>query len=142
MVKAAQFFLEGDIELLSAALNYNDKLGVDIYGDAMFTNASGQVAQVSFGFDYFYQCHYEILGTKGKLVVEKAFTPQPGFSPWVQLENQDNVERFTLPSDNYYINMLNYFVDTVRTETDWHSHLDAILSQAKLLDEIRIRSFR
>ena len=38
--------------------------------------------------------------------------------------------------------MLNYFVDTVRTETDWHSHLDAILSQAKLLDEIRIRSFR
>ena len=75
-------------------------------------------------------------------MVEKAFTPQPGFCPWVQLENLDNVERFTLPSDNYYINMLNYFVDTVRTETDWHSHLDAILSQAKLLDEIRIRSFR
>ena len=142
VVKAAQIFLGYNITLLGAALHYDDKLDVDICGDAMFSNSNGQVAQVSFGFNYHYQCHYEILGTKGKLVVEKAFTPQPGFSPWVQLENQDNVERFTLPSDNYYINMLNYFVDTVRTETDWHSHLDAILSQAKLLDEIRIRSFR
>jgi len=142
VVKAAQLFLEGDIELLGAALNYNDKLGVDIYGDAMLTNASGQVAQVSFGFDYFYQCHYEILGTKGKLVVEKAFTPPPGFSPWVRLEHPEHVERFTLPPDNHYVNMLRFFANAVRSGNDWHSHLDDILRQAKLLDEIRKESSR
>ena len=142
VVKAAQIFLEGDIELLSAALHYDDKLGVDIYGDAMFTNASGQVAQVSFGFDYYYQCCYEILGTQGKLVVERAFTPPPGYSPWVRLEHPDNVERFELPPDNHYVNMLNFFADAVSTGDDWHIHLDAILQQAKLLDEIRERGLK
>ena len=100
------------------------------------------MAQVSFGFDFYYQCQYEILGTRGKLVAERAFTPPSDLSPWVCLEQSEKMERFTLPPDNHYVNMLRFFANAVRSENDWHNHLDAILRQAKLLDAIRKESPR
>ena len=137
VVKVSTLFLGNDLTLLGAALKYDTDLGVDIYGDAMFKNAEGQIAQVSFGFNYYYQCHYELLGTEGKLIVERAFTPPPGFRPVVWLEHQDLKQRFTLPADNHYINMLRFFATAVRNEQDFSTHWDALLWQAKHLDTIR-----
>jgi len=137
VVKASSLFLGSDLTLLGAALKYDDDLGVDIYGDALFKNPKGQIAQVSFGFNYHYQCHYELLGTKGKLIVERAFTPPPDFRPVVRLEHQDRKQEFTLPADNHYVKMLNFFATTVKTETDFPIYWDALLHQAKLLDMIR-----
>ena len=140
VVKASQLFLGSDLKVLGAKLKYDDDLGVDIYGDAMFKNNMGQIAQVSFGFNYFYQCNYEFLGTKGKLVVERAFTPPPGFRPTVHLEYQDRKQEFTLAEDNYYANMCRFFARTVITQNDFQTHWDALISQAKLLDAIRKES--
>lgn len=137
VVKTARIFLGNSLELLGATLKYDEKTGVDIYGDAMLKNASGQVAQVSFGFDYFYQCHYELLGTKGKLVVERAFTPPPGFQPSVRIEHQGDRQNISLPADNHYINMSRFFATTIRSESNWAEHYDSLLKQSKLIDAIR-----
>ncbi len=137
VVKAATLFLGDDLTLLGAALKYDDEHRVDFYGDAMFKNPNGQVAQVSFGFNYYYQCHYELLGSKGKLIVDRAFTPPPGFRPVARLEYQDREQKFTLPSDNHYVNMLRFFASTVRYKQDFSTHWNALLRQAKLLGMIR-----
>jgi NDP-hexose-3-ketoreductase len=137
VVKASQLFLGPDLNILGANLKYNEDLGVDIYGDAMFKNNMEQIAQVSFGFDYYYQCNYELLGTKGKLVVERAFTPPPGLRPTVSLEHQDRKQMITLSEDNYYVNMWRYFARTVINREDFQMHWDALICQAKLLDDIR-----
>ena len=137
VVKTARIFLGNSLELLGATLKYDEKTGVDIYGDAMLKNASGQVAQVSFGFDYFYQCHYELLGTKGKLVVERAFTPPPGFQPSVRIEHQGDRQNISLPADNHYINMSRFFANTIRSENNWAEHYDSLLRQSELIDAIR-----
>jgi|APSaa5957512622_1039677.scaffolds.fasta_scaffold31919_1 predicted dehydrogenase len=140
VVKAAQLFLGFDLKLLGASLFYDHELGVDIYGDALLKNHQGQVAQLSFGFNYYYQCCCEFLGTKGKLILEKAFTPAPGFKPIVRLEYQDFKKEIMLPSDNHYLNMCNFFVKTVKFPNEYSTHLETILNQVKLLDKIRKES--
>jgi dTDP-3,4-didehydro-2,6-dideoxy-alpha-D-glucose 3-reductase len=137
VVKAAQIFLGSDLKLLGATLKYDEKTGVDIYGDAMLKNSKGQVAQISFGFDLHYQCNYELLGTKGKLVVERAFTPPPDFQPSVRLEHQGNMTSLSLPADNHYLNMSHFFANSVRDKSVWSGHWDSLLNQAKWIDAIR-----
>ncbi len=41
----------------------------------------GLVSQISFGFDNYYQCNYEIWGSKGKVIVDRAFTAGPDITP-------------------------------------------------------------
>ena len=137
VVKAATLFIGSDLILLGAALKYDDVLGVDIYGDAMFKNYKGQIAQVSFGFNYFYQCNCEFLGSKGKLVVERAFTPPPGFRPVVRVEKQDKSTKITLPADNHYVNMFSFFADAVKKQGDFSTHWNDLLVQSELLESIR-----
>jgi NDP-hexose-3-ketoreductase len=137
VVKAAQIYLGNDLKILGATLKYDEKTGVDIYGDVMLKNSIGQVAQLSFGFDYYYQCNYEFLGTKGKLVVDRAFTPPPEFEPPVRLEHQDSRENISLPADNHYLNMSRFFADTIRNTSRWDVHWDSLLRQAELMDAIR-----
>ena len=136
-VKAARLFLGDELEIVGSILNLDRESGVDIYGEAMVRNEEGQVAQLAFGFNYFYQCNYEILGSKGKLVVPRAFTPKPGFQPTVYLEKQGVKEEYTLPADDHFINMFRSFSETVKNGGDYQTEGDELLNQARLLDNIR-----
>lgn len=142
VTKVVRLLLGDETGLLASTLAYDSDLGVDIYGDAMFENTKGQVAQVSFGFDYFYQCNLELLGTKGKLIVERLFTPPPGFSPVVRIEQQGRRQEISLPPDNHYSNMIEYFSKTIRDKKDFSTHWDSITAQARLLDAIAKDSSR
>jgi predicted dehydrogenase len=136
VVKAAQMFLGSKLKLGGAFLNYDKHLGVDICGGAIFKNNKNQIAHVSFSFDNFYQCNYEIWGSKGKIIADRAFTPPPGYSPTVILEKQDHRQEFVIKPDNHFINILNEFRRALH-EQDFRRHWDASLKQASLLDQIR-----
>ncbi len=137
VVKAAELFLGHEVEPVSATLVYDKALGVDIHGHASLANPLGQCAQVSFGFDYFYQCRYELLGSKGKLSVERAFTPPPGFRSTACLEVQDHCHHFTLPADNHYAKMWRFFAERIRGPEDREPDYEALLRQAKRLETLR-----
>ena len=136
VIMIVRLLLGDDLDLLGSALQYNSDLGVDIYGDAMFRNAQGQVAQVSFGFDYYYQCNLELLGTKGKLTVDRLFTPPPGFSPVVRIEHQGRKQELSLRPDNHYANMIGCFSKTILEKEGFSSHWDSLVAQARLLEAI------
>jgi predicted dehydrogenase len=137
VLKAAQAFLGPEASLAGAVLHYDNEHEVDIYGEAMLRGAGGKVAQVAFGFDYFYQCRYELLGTKGKLFVDRAFTPPPGLRPVVRFEEQDRTKEFVLPADNHYRNMLSFFsAEAGRPET-YEAHWEEALQQARLIEALR-----
>lgn len=136
IVKIVRLLLGNDLDLLGSTLEFDEDLNVDIYGDAMFRNSQGQVAQVSFGFDYYYQCNLELLGTKGKLIIERLFTPPPGFSPVVRIEQQGIKKEIVLPSDNHYLNMIQYFSKTILDKRDFSQHWNSIIAQSCILDAI------
>lgn len=136
VVKAAQLFLGSGLSVGGAFLKYDSELDVDIYGGAILKNDKDQIANVSFSFDNYYQCIYEIWGTKGKITADRAFTSPPGFSPKILLEKQDDRQEFVIEPDNHFINILKEFHRSI-IDKDFRKHWDDALEQARLLDLIR-----
>ena len=136
MCKVSQLLLGTGCDVLGSSLQIDEETGVELYGEAMFRNAAGQVAQVAFGFDYFYQCRVELLGTRGKLSTNRVFTAPPGFEPVLLIEKQGESEEIKLEADNHFVNMWNWFACEVQSG-DFSSHCKILLDQARLLDEIR-----
>ena len=134
--KAAQLLLGTGLEVLGASLQFDPDAGVDAYGEAMFRNASGQVAQVAFGFDYFYQCRVELLGTKGKLSTNRVFTAPPEFEPTMLIETPKGAEEVSLPADNHYVKMWKEFAKEVQSG-EYNDLWKLLLDQARLIDRVR-----
>ncbi|HEY9082953.1 MAG TPA: Gfo/Idh/MocA family oxidoreductase [Vicingaceae bacterium] len=134
-VRASQLFLGNDLNVKAASLSYNEN-GVDIFGGAFLKNKNGLFSEVAFGFDNFYQCNYEIWGSKGKITAHRAFTPAPDFKPHITVEQQGEKFNIEVPAENHFINILHEFVKNIRKQ-NYKSKYDEILNQAKLIQEIR-----
>ena len=140
-VKAAQLFLGNDLKLLNAVLYIDQENTVDIYGNCTLISQKGIVAQLSFGFDNFYQCNYEFWGSKGRLKAEKAFTPKPGEKPVMLLEKQGASEKIIMEPDDHFAGILKEFYTSVVTRQH-QLHIDALLAQSKLLSDIQDQSIK
>ena len=135
-VRAAQFLLGNDYEVKAANLKHDPETGTNIYGGAFMENGSGISAQLGFGFDHYYQGNYEIWGSKGKIIVERAFTPKPGFSPAITLEKQGEKHTWQMQPDNHFIGSVKEFYRAI-TKNDQEKHYREVLVQSKALDDIR-----
>lgn len=138
-IKAAQLFLGANLRVTSAVLHYDRDQGVDIHGSASLVSDAGVAAQVAFGFDNYYQCNYEIWGSTGNLVAERAFTPPPAMKPPLRLETQGKIEDLTAPADDHFVGALREFRRAI-LERDIERHLGEALTQSRLLSEIRARA--
>jgi len=138
-IKAAQIFLGYDVTVKASNLFIDRTLGVDIYGSAYISSNTSIAAEIGFGFDNFYQCNYEIWGSKGKVTALRAFTPQPDYSPRIILEKDNHRKEFSVPPDNHFVNILKEFLRAIK-EKDVESHYSKLLNQAKLQEEIRLLS--
>ncbi len=135
-VRAVQFLLGNDFEVKAANLKYDPKTGTNIYGGAFMENGRGISGQIGFGFDHFYQGNYEIWGSKGKLLVDRAFTPKPDFSPKIILEKQGERHEYQMKADNHFTGSLREFYRAI-AEGDQEKHYREVLAQSKALDDIR-----
>ncbi|HOU59753.1 MAG TPA: Gfo/Idh/MocA family oxidoreductase [Kiritimatiellia bacterium] len=136
MTKVSQLLLGLGLEVRGASLQMDEETGVDRYGEAMLRNAQGQVAQVAFGFDYYYQCRVELLGTKGKVSSNRVLTAPPDHVPSLSIETPNGSCEEMLPPDNHYVKMWRWFADAVASG-EYQSHWDILCDQAHLLNEIR-----
>ena len=139
-IRAARFFLGDNLTGIGANMFIDKVSGVDIYGAAMFRNDANQVAQISFGFDNYYQCNYMIWGSKGAITVKRAYTIPPWMEPEVTVEKQGLVKNFTLPPENHFQLMLDYFCKEVLNDKNYESHYSSIIEQARLLEYARNNS--
>ena len=137
-VRASQLFLGNDIWVEGATLN-NINTEVDLFGGAYLKSSNGMFAEVAFGFDNFYQCNYEIWGSKGKIMAQRAFTPGAKFKPTITLEQQSEVFNYEIDAENHFVNILNEFKRCV-LENDVETKYEEILNQSRLLQELKIKS--
>ena len=135
-VKASQWFLGNQLEVTSAILYMDAEKQVDIYGNASLINERGVVAQVSFGFDNFYQCNYEFWGSTGRIFADRAFTPKPTENPFMLLEKQGDQKKIEMPADNHFARILESFYNSI-VSGNHQVHIDEIVNQARLLTNIK-----
>ncbi len=134
-VRASQLFLGDDIKVEAATLNTMNT-DVDLFGGAYLKSPNGMFAEVAFGFDNFYQCNYEIWGSKGKIIVPRSFTPGAEFKPVITLEQQGDTINYEIEAENHFVNILNEFKRCV-LENDFEPKYSEILNQSRLLQELK-----
>jgi len=138
-IRASQLFLGDNLAVEAARLNIVEGREVDIFGGAFLTNPAGVVAELAFGFDNYYQCNYEIWGSKGKITAHKSFTPRPNEKPMITLEKQDIKQDFAAKPDNHFKNILTEFSKCICTK-DFESKYHEILNQSSLIQAVRDKS--
>lgn len=133
----ATFFIMGDeFEVKSANLFFDTTKRTNIFGSAVLNGNNGISSQIAFGFDNYYQCNYEIWGSKGKITVERAFTPKPDFSPSILLENADGKNTIIAEADDHFKKALLEFYDVVIKDKK-AKHYKEILQQSNALEKIK-----
>lgn len=134
-VRASQLFLGNDLTVAASNLNDNN-YNVDIFGGAFLQSKNGAFSEVAFGFDNFYQCNYELWGSKGKITAQRAFTPSADFKPTITLEVQGEVFNYEVNAENHFVNILNEFKRCI-FENDKENKYVEILNQSRLLQELK-----
>jgi NDP-hexose-3-ketoreductase len=137
-VRAAQLFLGQGLRVRGATLRQDAQLGVDTGGAALLADGDGVTAQVTFGLAHAYTSRYSFVGSRGRLMLDHVFTPPATHRPTVRLDRQDYREERTLPAADQYACSVVAFADAVRGRGD--RGVDAMLRQAELIDEIRLRA--
>lgn len=133
-VRAASFILGEPLTVKSSCIKYNET-GASIYGSGFLVSAGGVPVSVSFGFDNFYQCKYEIWGSKGKITALKAFTPKEKESPVLLLETNEGMKQFVCDSDNHFEKAMIEFARRIQLGRQ-SFYDDEILQQSRLLEQI------
>lgn len=138
-IKLSQIILGQNISVIASALRYDGIQEVDLGGGAFLKQDHGNLyAEISFGFDNYYQCSLEVYGSLGKLSTNRIFTSPPGYRPVIQVETQKSGKRLVeIEADNHFVNMLNYFQQTIgNTELQEEEYCQNI-QQARLIKEFK-----
>lgn len=135
-VRAVHFIMGDDFVVKAANLYHDPELKTNICGGAFLDNGKGISAQIAFGMDHYYQCNYEIWGSKGKITVDRAFTPKPDYSPLIVLEKQGERHEYQMKPDNHFIGSIKEFYRTI-VSGDREKHYHDVVIQSKTLDDIR-----
>lgn len=135
-IKATQFMMGDGFEVKAASLHVSKEMDVDIYGGIFMQNSNGQISELSFGFDNYYQCNYEIWGSKGKITATRAFTAAPGIQPTVIVEKQGSNDSIVLPDDDHFSNLLTHMAQCVESNNFENENLQN-LQQAFNIEQVK-----
>jgi NDP-hexose-3-ketoreductase len=136
-LRAARLFAGTGLDVVGAALTVDPHTGVDVAGSAVLRAATGVMAQVTFGMVHGYRSRYELWGSEGHLIVDRAFTPPPTHEPVLQVQRGEHREERVLPADDQFRNILAAFARSVRGEEPARALDDDMVQQARLLDGVR-----
>jgi len=136
-LRAAFHLLGNDLTVQGASLRRCPRTGTSLWGSAFLAHASGLGASIAFGFDNHYQCRYELWGSKGKLVAERAYTPGPAFAPRLTLETADDRRDVAVEPDNHFVGAWLAFAQAISAPARRAAHYRQTLVQSRALQAIR-----
>ena len=141
-IRAAQLILGTDLEVVGSVRRLDQTRGVDVGGHALLCTPAGVTAELSFGFEHAYRSGYSLWGDRGRLTLDRAFTPDPTWRPVVRIDSQDRSEELTLPADHQFTNIAEHFARSILQKADFGPQGEAIVRQARLVNRVRSSAVR
>lgn len=136
VLKGAQFVLGTEQKVISSNLQYtNETFPVDFHGYLSLIDQNNVVSQLAFGFDNYYQNTIEVMGTKGKIVVGRAFTSPADFKHKVLVIMDNKVNEHIIDTENQGVRIIRKFADCINRE-EYSYQYEEILAQSKLLTTV------
>jgi hypothetical protein len=128
--------LGDDLSARGASVRRCPQRGTSLWGSAFLSRPDGVGASIAFGFDNFYQCRYELWGSKGKLVAERAYTPGPTFAPRLTLETATDRRELDVEPDNHFVGAWLAFAQAITDPARRADHYRQTLLQSRALQAI------
>jgi predicted dehydrogenase len=136
-VRAARTLLGDDVAVVGSRIRHDSERGVDVRGAALLADSRGRTAHLAWGFGMQYVCAWDVLGSDGRLTVERAFTPPPGHAPTVHVRRGAESSTERLPADDHFANMCARFAAETSSAEARSLRREEILGQARLMDAVR-----
>lgn len=136
VARAAEMFLGDTTEVVNSTLNYTEGHEVDMYGQAVLSNADGAIAQVAFGMDNVYRCDIEVFGSIGSVKSDRAFTAPGDYE--VILKKQvggENKEISIAPVEQFKI-VLERFCNAIGNVTVSEDIRKELCLHSKILEQM------
>lgn len=111
----SQRFLGPETSVAGSALRFHPVCGVDTGGAVLLTAPDGRTAQVAFGMEHSYRSAYEVWGSAGRIILERAYAPPASHRPVVRVETAAGAEDIVLAADDQYGNAVAAFASAVRS---------------------------
>lgn len=112
--------------------------GVDIRGSAQLDFSGGRTAHVAFGFDNFYKNSYAVWGSRGHILLGRAFTVPTNHATTVTVQAEGGTETLTVDPVDQFRLMLEAFAAGLRGHAEvglgWEEEM---LGQARVVDALR-----
>ncbi|MGQ0840985.1 Gfo/Idh/MocA family protein [Actinokineospora sp.] len=134
---AALMFAGADLEVVGATQTIHTGHEVDVGGTALLRAPDGVTAQVIFGFEHGYRSFYELWGTRGRITLERAFTPGETWRPTLRIERHGATEVRTLPPADQFRAAIEVFAGAVTGTWGLGAHTARTLAGLALIDAVR-----
>ncbi|MFE6475474.1 Gfo/Idh/MocA family protein [Streptomyces rochei] len=141
-IHAALHYLGSDIEVVHAVLRVSARTGAVVSGRILACSPAGVSADLLFGMEHSYRTSCEIVGARGRVWLNRAFTPPPTLQPAVYVERQNHHEEITLGADDQFANIVRYFATQVRTGAGTGDRTAVSLRQAQLVGAVERKATR
>tara|TARA_Y100001968_G_scaffold321593_1_gene356292 strand:+ start:242 stop:1222 length:981 start_codon:yes stop_codon:yes gene_type:complete len=139
--KISQILLGHNLIVKEASLAIPAGYEVDIFGSVLLEEKSTNITSfLHFGFDNFYQCGVEILGTTGKIHTNRLFTARNDYVASIVLEKSDKIESIKVDPDDHFVNMLLHTYNLMTSQINLEDEYSQNIDQARLIEEIKIKS--
>lgn len=119
---------------VSGRLHFDAETKVDDTVAVTITFAGGEVAQCAAGFGLHYRSRYSIIGTEGRIELERAFSVLPDASTVVVLETKTGSERIPVPPVDMFRLMIDEFADEIASGKRERDFEGRCLQQSAVMD--------
>lgn len=117
----ALHFLQGEITGFRGVSHGRDGLNLGMHGAAL--TSAAEAFSFSIAFDRQYESYYEIVGERGKIRVERAYTTPPELANTVHLICGVREDSFVVPPADHFLRTIDHVCTLIRTKGDYrHEH--------------------
>lgn len=138
VLKAAQLFLGGGVQVVTSVLHHTRDHDVDVYGSAVLMDGNGSEAQLAFGMDNSYKCELEIWGSKACILAPRVFTPPAEMEPQILIKGQSK-EILKIAPDDQFMHAIEFFAACIENEEKRKRARNEILVQGRLIEEVETK---
>lgn len=140
-VKISQILLGHELKVIGSSLTIPKGKNVDIWGSAILENNNKDITSfLHFGFDNFYKCAIEILGSEGEINTNRIFTAPSDYEALIHLKNNKNSFDFKIDKDDHFINMFKYFYELNFNQEKYEEEYFSNIDQARIIEAIKQKS--
>lgn len=133
---AALFFLGLEVQVRGVSLRHHPGYQVDTGGAILLATPTGTTAQITFGMEHSYRSAYELWGSAGRIIVERAYAPPANELPTIRIERPTGTEELILEPDDQVRNAVHAFAHAIRDRPSAQSP-ERSLTLARLLADIK-----